>query len=247
MNDLESLLRRAARPGAPGPVPDSVVDDDINRGRRALVRQRIRRGGARTLLAGALLAGGYSVVDAQTGGAGTDRTAGSPMPGVAELAGEEPGTDGSEPKVGLATPTVGTQPAIQLVSYTGEQPAGFTVGSVPQGWELQGADAYSLLIARQGDPDTDIHSFDGKLVVMLQSKDEDAWTAGAEVIVGASTGLIDRDPERNGPGNARLFFQDAAGHRLVVQVPAALGWSDAQIAQFGTTVQANANAAAGVG
>lgn len=231
MTDLESLLHRAARPGAAEPVTDGVVDDDINRGRRALVRQRIRRGGSRTLLAGALLAGGFSVLDSQTGGAGGDSTAGSPVPGVAELAREEPGT----------------QPAIRLVGYTGEQPAGFTVGSVPQGWELQGADAYTLLIARQGDPNTDINSLDGKLAVMLQSEDEDVWTTGEEVTVGAVTGLIDRDPELNGPGNARLFFQDAAGHRLVVQVPASLGWSDAQIAQFGTTVQANANAAAGAG
>lgn len=51
----------------------------------------------------------------------------------------------------------------------------------------------------------------------------------------------------NAESTAHLYFTDSVGHRLVVQVPAALHWSDAQIGQFGAAVHANANAEAGVG
>jgi hypothetical protein len=155
---------------------------------------------------------------------------------------------------GIASPAI-QSPAIQLVAYTGAQPAGYTVGTVPDGWEVQGVNNFALVIARQGNPDTDINSFEGKLVVMLQSKDESDRTDGTKVAVGSQTGtivradvsMVDGVDVPGDPDEGRLFFTDSVGHRLVIQVPAELHWTNAQFIAFGSSVHANANAEAGRG
>ena len=38
----------------------------------------------------------------------------------------------------------------KLVAYTGEQPAGFTLDRVPDGWEVQGVNRFFLMLAPQG-------------------------------------------------------------------------------------------------
>ncbi|MEO6714630.1 MAG: hypothetical protein ABIM89_14510 [Mycobacteriales bacterium] len=239
MNDLETMLSDVGRAHSPQPLPDGVIDGDVARGRRALARRRMRQSATRLVVVVALSAGAFVVVAPQ-GGNAPDTVASPPVTRL----------DTSVPAPVVAAP------AIKLVAYTGEQPAGYTVGTVPAGWEIQGVDNYALVIARRGDPDQEVGSFVGKLVVMLQSKDEGDRTDGTEVSVGSTTGRIVRgDPAMASDGTitpgdmdaARLFFKDSAGHRLVIQAPVALHWSDAQIVEFGESVHANENAEAGVG
>jgi hypothetical protein len=213
MTDLQTLLFDAGRPGA---EPSAhVVDDDLARGRRALARRRLRRGGTRSLLVAAAAVGSLVVVQAQ---------------GV------------SQRPTQTATKSVPSS-SIKLVAYTGTQPAGYTVDSVPAGWEIQGVNNYVLTIAAAGDPDRQVDSFAGKLTVMLLSKDGSIPTTGSRVAVGSGYGVISHFD----PTTAQLFFTDVAGHVLDIQVPASLHWTDAQIGQFGAAVHVNPSAQAGVG
>jgi hypothetical protein len=246
VNDLDSLLADHAHPAVTQPAPDHVVDADIARGRRALRRERVRRGGAGALLAAALAVAGLTVANVAVDGTGTDVIAVDGAP-AAPAPAPPPGSAAGGAAQG------GTGPVVQLVSYTGEQPAGFTVGSVPAGWEVQGVDEAALVIARQGDPDRSLDSYESKLVVLLQSQDEPDWTPEsfcaeqpdcdvATTAVGATTALVVHEPS-----GVRLFVTDADGQRLAIQAPAALGWSDAEIAAFAATVQATPAAVAGQG
>jgi hypothetical protein len=213
MTDLQTLLFDAGRPGA---EPSAhVVDGDLARGRRALARRRLRRGGTRTLLVAAAAVGSLVVVQAQ---------------GVSQ-----------SPKHS-ATPSVRTSP-IKLVAYTGTQPEGYTVDSVPAGWEIQGVNNYVLTIAAVGDPDRQVDSFAGKLVVMLMSKDGSIPTTGSRVAVGSGSGIV----SHLDPSAAQLFFTDAGGHVLDIQVPPTLHWTDAQMGQFGAAVHVNPTAQNGAG
>jgi hypothetical protein len=213
MTDLQTLLLDAGRPGADPSA--HVVDDDLARGRRALARRRLRRGGTGGLLVAAAAIGSLAVVQAQ---------------GV------------SQSPTHTATRSTATAP-IALVAYTGTQPEGYTVDSVPTGWEIQGVNNFVLTIAAVGDPDRQVNSFAGKLVVMLLSKDGSIPTTGSQVAVGSRSGVISHFD----PSTAQLFFTDVAGHVLDIQVPAALHWTDAQIGQFGAAVHVNATAQAGRG
>jgi hypothetical protein len=78
---------------------------------------------------------------------------------------------------------------------------------------------------------------------MLMSKDGSVPTTGSPVAVGSRSGVI----SHLDPSTAQLFFTDAAGHVLDIQVPASLHWTDAQIGQFGAAVHVNATAEAGRG
>jgi hypothetical protein len=136
-----------------------------------------------------------------------------------------------------------TATSTALVAYTGKQPAGFTVDAVPSGWAIQGVNNYSLAIAQVKSTDLDPSSFDGKLVVMLKSRDVPMPTSGTRVSVGSAQGVISYFD----PSAAQLFFKDSAGRVLDIQVPPSLHWSAAQIGKFGASVHANSDAATSTG
>jgi hypothetical protein len=225
MTDLDTLLSQAAQSPVP-PASDSTVDADVARGRRALVHRKMRRTGTRSALAAVVAVGTFAAVHTSSGSGGT-----------------------SIAKAPTTTPTAGAQPtaanlSINLVAYTGTQPDGYTVDSVPAGWEIQGVDNFALDIAPVGFADKDLNNFVGKLVVMLMSKDQKPPTTGVPVDVGVpGTGRI----SHFNPGEPILTFQDSAGHWLDIQVPASLHWTDADVTAFGAAVHANATAEAGVG
>jgi hypothetical protein len=215
MTDLDSLLNTAA--GSPRPTTGTDVNADLARGRRALRNRRASRlgGGAFAVL---LVAG---VVVAQNGGAFD----GSPAGGTAVV----------------------TQPDIAFVAYTGAQPEGFTVSTVPKGWRIQGVNSYALLIVppgntRPGD-DIELSSFEGKLVVMLESADVTEAPTGTPISVGDREGVVSKP----GDGYGQLHWTDAAGHRLDVQWPLTAGWSDRDVADFAAGVTALSGAKAGRG
>jgi hypothetical protein len=227
MTDLQTMLSNAARPGHNPAVPTDVVDADVARAHRALVHRRARRTGTRTVLAAALALGSFAVVHIQHGP--SSKTAAAPV------------TVPAPAPARASRPTV--SPAIKLVAYTGTQPPGYTVDSIPAGWEIQGVDDYALVIAPIGYPSQSIYDFEGKLVVMLDSVDEQPPTDGVPVPVGSGKGLV----SHLNPGEPILYFTDATGHGVIVQQPPALHWTDAELGQFGAGVHVNATARQGHG
>ena len=141
MTDLDTLLSQAAHSPAT-PAPEAVVDADLARGRRALNHRRMRRTGTRSVLAGALAIGAFAAYSPGSHPAGTAprRAAGCTPTRQASLTPPRPATGKA-----AAVPA-----GIKLVAYTGEQPKGYTVDSVPAGWELQGVNNFALVIAPVG-------------------------------------------------------------------------------------------------
>lgn len=137
MNDLNTLLERAAGPVAAAPVD---VRGDLTRGHRALARTRRRRGAAGLL--GVAAAGVVGVGIARF----TD-------PGDEGVAADDTSAHGGSTGI-----TFLAQP-FEAGPYTFDQ--------TPEGWEVQGADAYAVTIAPIGFPDQEPLSFAGKLVILF--------------------------------------------------------------------------------
>jgi len=149
MQEVEDMLRALPQAVTPGPAGTDVAAGDVARGHRALARRRRRR------MAG--LAGGVAVVA-----------------GVAVAAVSLPSQNGRTAPSAAASGSTGAHaPAIRLVAYTGAQPAGFTVSTVPAGWKIVSSDDFSFVLAPPGTPtapsaDGQGVSFIGRIVVMLQ-------------------------------------------------------------------------------
>ncbi len=227
MQDVTDMLRTLPRSVTPAPAGPDTVAADITRGHRALRRRRRQR------MAG--LAGGVAVV----AGVAVAVT----LPAQA-----------SHPAPPAASSTAGTHSAIRLVAYTGAQPSGFTVGTVPAGWSIVSSNAYSFVLAPPGTPtapsdDGQGVSFIGRIVVMLQG---DATLApGAKVTtvtVNGQPGKLALSDASDGKLRSEmLFYPDAHGHQVLVQVPLSLGLSNAQIVRFAEGISVTSAAKAGVG
>ena len=224
MSDIKYLLDRAALSVEATPSAETV-DADLRRGKEALAERRRSRA-IRLTLAGPVAAAALigAVVVASPGG--EDETTG-PRPGTGSSQRQEPAND---------TP-------VRLVAYDGEQLNGFVVDQVPDGWQLQGSNAFRLTIAPLGDT-TSPDSFIGKLVVMLLSSSvHQKLPDGEPVQVGGENGVVTHGNEAD-----TLTYDDGAGHLVQVQAwRSALGWSNEQLARFADGVQVTADAQAGVG
>jgi hypothetical protein len=130
---------------------------------------------------------------------------------------------------------------LDLVVYTGTQLPGFTVEKVPEGFALQGANAYSLDVAPATDR-TSLNDFRGKLVVMLQSKDVTGTPTGKAVTINGRPGTISTfDPTAK-----QLYYSDGT-HDIVIQSATKLGLTDAELVEFAKGVTVTTEAEAGVG
>lgn len=223
MTDLNAILDDVA--GEPRATTHSDLAADVNRGRSALRRRRftIATNGALALaVIGGLTLAGTGAFDGSNAG---DATV-AQQPSVPSV---EINTDPSS--------------AIQFVAYTGEQPKGFTVETVPAGWKIQGVTEYALLIVPPSGADDSLDSFVGKLVVMLESQDATGPFEGKEIAVGDRTGVVSRP----GDGYGQLHFTDANGNRLDVQWPDNKQWTDAEMADFAAGITVLDGAKAGRG
>jgi hypothetical protein len=143
---------------------------------------------------------------------------------------------------GQPTPAPGpASTGLNLVAYTGTQLPGFTVGKVPEGFVLQGSNSYSLDIAQPGDK-TPLEAYEGKLVVLLQSKDQGAIPDGKAVEVNGRPGTITKFD----PTAAQLFYSDGS-HKIVIQAATKLGLTDEELVEFATSVTVTAKAQASHG
>ena len=238
MNDVDQLLRDAAR-AVEGSPSEATIEADVHRGRAGLARRRRTRAIASSV--GGTLAAGVLVgtVLVSTGPAenGAGHTAGGEPDQVTgdvrlgDTPEREPGSTGED----------GTR----LVAWTGEQPDGFVVEKVPDGWFVQGSKSMHLTIAPKGDtshPD----NFIGKLVIMVYSETEQQKLPedGEKVRVGDRPGVV---THRGTGTTAVLHYQDDKGNWVHVQCPEKLGWTDQQLADFGATVTVTDAAKPGLG
>lgn len=216
MNTVKDLLERAL---ADASDADQVVDPagDVARGRRLLHRRRLIGAGGVAVAAavGALV----PVILGQSGGGWDGVPSHRDRPAVS------------------TTPVAKGHPSIALVAFTGKQPPGYQVAELPSGWVVQGGNPFALVIAPKGDPGTSIDSFQGKLVVMLQSRDASAPTSGQQDPVNGHPGFLDVQGDTQ-----ILTFQRADGRWVVIQAPTSLGWDAANLAQFASGVQVLDNA-----
>ncbi|AEV82740.1 hypothetical protein ACWT_1721 [Actinoplanes sp. SE50] len=232
----DQLADLAGSPGAPTTVQ---AEADLARGRAALRRRRILQSAAGSALVVAVAAAAVGF-----GSAGGPSGAGTPLAGGTTAA---------------ATSAPAGTAAFDLVSYTGKQPAGFSVDRVPAGWEVQGVTESSLTLAPvgakphnsavpQGDvADSDPNSYVGKVAVMLQSVDEHGAMPGKpeKVSVGGREGFF---AKRSDAGDGiTLFVKQPNGINLEVQVWDGIHWSRDQIVAFTAGIHVNPNAKQGRG
>jgi len=221
MNDLQRRLDGVADEATPGDAgPHTDEDTVVGDLRRG--RKALRRQRLR-LATGPVL--GAVAIAAVGYGVAVDR------PGPVEL-----------PVAG------GEQPGVQLVTYA-QEVSGYEVAAVPEGWDVETATPWFLVIAPVGGVDEDVTegqtSFVGKLVVMLRSVDESGTPAGDVIAVGDGTGYLDR--ANAAPFAAVLKYTDAADNEVVVQFPPALGWKEAEMAAFADGVVVTSAATPGHG
>jgi len=131
MQDILDALRTLPHAVTPGPADPDVAAADVARGHRALSRQRHRR----IAFSGAALAVVAAVGVAVGNPARVDSTT---HPAAADS-----GTTKGSGAAGQAT-------KVKLVAYTGAQPAGFQVSTVPAGWQVISSDRYSFVVAPPG-------------------------------------------------------------------------------------------------
>jgi len=245
MPDVQEMLRTLPHAVTPRPAGADVVAADVARGHHALSRQRRRR------FAG--LGAAAAVVAA-----------------VAVTVASQPAQLGrSAPSATGRSTATAQAPKIQLAAYTGAQPVGFIVSTVPAGWRVYSSDDYSFVVAPPGATTTPPSavpaggqaqakaghqvsqgvSFVGKIAVMLQGMSElPSGSQPTQVTINGKTGQLGF--AEGGTGKTRyewLIFPDAAGHKILVQVPASLGLTQAQVVSFaqGITVTRAAKATLG--
>lgn len=227
MQDVVDMLRTLPRSVTPAPAGPDTAAADVARGHRALGRRRRRRMAA--------LAGGAAVVA-----------------GVA-VAVTLPGQPGSGPRPAAAS--AGAHASIRLVAYTGAQPQGFTVSTVPAGWHVVSSNAYSFVVAppgastAPGGGDDQGISFVGRIAVMLQGDSTLATDAKVTAVtVNGQPGKLTLSDDSNPQLRFwQLYYPDAQGHKVLVQVPASLGLSNAQVVSFADGITVTSAAKAGLG
>jgi len=230
MQEVEDMLRALPQAVTPGPAGADVAAGDVARGHRALARRRRRR------MAG--VAGGVAVVA-----------------GVAVTVVSLPSQAGrTAPPAAASGSTRAHAPAIRLVAYTGAQPAGFTVSTVPAGWKIVSSDDFSFVLAPPGTPtapsaDGQGVSFIGRIVVMLQGDSQLASDAKVTTVtVNGRTGQLALADGGDAKTSAKwLIYPDAKGNKVLIQVPVSLDLSNAQIVRFAEGVAVTSAAKAGVG
>ena len=152
--------------------------------------------------------------------------------------------------------------AIRLTAYTGTQPGGFKVATVPAGWQVVSSDAYSFVVAPPGAPAVGASvapaaaasvaargaepatqkkvplsapgSYVGRIVVMLQGLSQlPKNEAVTTVTVNGKQGQLGL--AEGGTAKTRyewLIYPDANGHKILIQLPTSVGLTTAQVVKF---------------
>jgi hypothetical protein len=215
MPDVIDILRNLPSAVTPGPAGSDVVAADLARAHHAVARQRRLR----------MTVAGAAVVAVAAVGVGAAQLGGQPG-GQAPVAG---GTGETAQSVRL-----------ELVAYTGEQPKGFEVSTVPEGWQVVSDDASSFVVAPPGEeisppgPGRAVSLAD-RIAVSLQGLSEFGGNQQIkQVDINGEAGQLGfaLESEDKLSDTRWLMFPDGAGHSVLVQVPASVKLTDDQIVRF---------------
>ncbi|TDB76282.1 hypothetical protein [Micromonospora sp. KC723] len=230
MPDVLDVLRTLPHAVTPDQTSPDVVTADVARGHHALASRRRRR----------LAFSGAAVALAAT---------------VAMGAGQLGRPDSATTTVAEGPATTTNTSRLQLVAYTGTQPVGFEVGTVPEGWHVISSDKSMFIVTPPGGDTAPpapggAVSLQGRISVSLQSlsrlPDRSPVT---KVDINGRAGELGFPQEAEGKlSDTRwLIFPDASGRKVLVQVPGELGLSDDQIVRFarGITVTDQAESVGG--
>jgi hypothetical protein len=233
MSDLLDVLQSLPDGVTSRPAGADVVVADVARGHCALARQRRRRIAFSTVA----VAGAAAVV------AG---------------AGQLTQTGGSAPPVAKSSRATVQAPRLRLTAYTGPQPAGFKVRTVPAGWHVIWSNKNSFVVAPPG-PDGAVTktnpankrvvSYVGRIAVMLQDASQlPGDSPVTKVTINGKKGVLGLADSGNSTDRAAwLIFPDGAGHSVLVQVPTSLHLTNDQIVRFAQGITVTKAAMAGVG
>lgn len=217
---MTDLLHRLARLDGTAVTSESDIAGDLTRAHAALARRRRTR----AAVAGAGLTLGVGAAFGVVAVIGNDETARPPAAGAG---GHAPGH---------------AHQSLRLVDYTGAQPDGFELAKVPEGYVVQGSNAFVLTLAKPGDHSSFL-AFDHKVVVMLASQDApQRLGAGRDVTVNGTPGVLD-----GGPGETRnlKYFQD--DHLVDIQVWEDIELTDDQLVELAESITVTADVQAGLG
>ncbi|MGH3377304.1 MAG: hypothetical protein ACRDP6_21440 [Actinoallomurus sp.] len=237
MNDVRSLLAEAVPEDLRTDQPWPDAEPDLTRGRTLLVRRRRFA-----------LAGGTGLVAA--GAAGALLLSGAPAGGPAPVAG---GSHGAAP----------ANISVALVAYGGTQPKGYTLKTIPQGWEVASADNTALVLHKIGAPkggtfedkiliEGDLNPFPKTGDQAVKVNGAKGWffghrSAGHSVTLIFQTGQ--RRPVDTTPGKANPSHPRLTNTRLnvMVQLPHSLNWNVTTMVRFASGITVANGAAGAVG
>lgn len=220
MSDLRTLLHEAAGP-SDTITSREVADADLLRARRSLRRRRVSRVGAASGLVAAAAIGALAIV-------------GPSSPALNDSPGSTPSSS-----------------AVALVAYAGPQPRGIILDKVPVGWTVRDSTRGLLTIVPEGSTNDQSGSpgstsLEGTIAVMVQRD------TGVPTDVKLDQVTVDGRPaviaHMKGSGDTRtLFAKQPSGAYLQIQVWEGLGWDNAAIAEFASSVHVTKDAELSVG
>ena len=144
-----------------------------------------------------------------------------------------PRTDGGHHTPAAVSPSAPGK--VKLVAYVGQEPQGFHIGTIPQGYglDLQASTAYFVVLAPAGDADKNPDSFAGKLVI--SAEDASSYPAlsslgNQSVTVGGVAGRLGDD------GTATQVWWQVGSIMTDVQCWDSIGLTHDQLVTFAATV-----------
>jgi hypothetical protein len=218
-DDLLTQLRSRGGTTTTAAADESLVMADLTRGRRAVRRTHYRRAvGA----LGVLTVGGVFAT-AALNSTPRDVPQANPSPAIST-----PATSG-----------------VRLVAYTGAQPEGFHLTTVPEGFRVIGSTSDALVLAGAGDSGAHPEEYTDRVTISLASKDAATSHTGTAVTVGQHHGVIWQTSDND--GTRVLSYTDAQGHPVDVQVWNTIKLSDAQLVEMASGITVTDQAVQGVG
>ena len=214
---MTDLLHRLARLDGTTATSESDVAGDLTRAHTALARRRRTR--------------------AAVAGAGLTLGVGAVFGAVAVV-----GDDAGAPPSAGASHSPRTHEGLRLVAYTGAQPDGFLLGKVPEGYVVQGSDAFVLTLAKPGDHSHYL-AFDHKVVIMLASQDAPQRLGeGKDVTVNGAPAVL-----QGGVGDVRHLKYFDGAHLVDIQVWSDIALTDDQLVELAESITVTGDVQAGVG
>lgn len=215
---ITRLGRLRSDDGTTGTADD--VAADLDRGRRA-VRRRRRAVAGGALGATAVVALGAGVIATTLVG-----TSGDPAPSPAPTA--------------AAAADVG---GVRLAQYSGEQPNGFELAVVPEGFVVEQSSPHNVTVRDESDTDGSWEVYDTAIYMFAAS--DGYYPDGLEgfpnkqstTVNGTEATLFDWIVEEGEPGNRGIGWRlpDDSGW-VIVQAGSELGLTDEQIVEFASGV-----------